>query len=164
MSTLCLPDITTCDQICQVFPLYIWTLQTIKGWWEHSGNEASSWLVLAWRSSHEQYQCCLVNALAPVLGLIVQEWALRFSSGTALCIYPLSIWQSDGLGMNNYTNCCNYRMKGKKKWATVREMKLQHKEFLYHNYITILKSSGMYSLYLSDWVSDNSVHPTEWLQ
>ena len=147
-----------------VFPLHVWTLQTIKGWWEHSGSEASSWLVLASRSSHQQYRCYLVNVAGLVLRLIVQEWALRFSLGTALCVYPLSTWQSDGLGMKNYTNCYNYSMKGKQKRVTVREMKLQHKEFLYHNYITISKSSGMYSLYLSDWVSDNSVHPTEWLQ
>ena len=80
-------------------------------------------------------------------------------------VYLPSVYLTVRCPGNEELYCYNYRMKGKQKRVTViREMKLQHKEFLYHNYITISKSSCMYCLYLSDWVSDNSVHPTEWLK
>ena len=44
VSTLCLPDVTTHDQLSQAFPLCICILQVIKYWrWERTGNEARWW-------------------------------------------------------------------------------------------------------------------------
>ena len=39
--TLCLHDVTACDQISQTFPLHICVLQVIKHWkWQRPWNEA----------------------------------------------------------------------------------------------------------------------------
>jgi len=46
VSTLCLPDVTTHDQISQAFPLCICILQAIKHWmgmaWEQGHNNAET--------------------------------------------------------------------------------------------------------------------------
>ena len=113
------------------------------------------WYVLAWRSSHEQYWCYLVSVVGPVPRLIVREWALRFPLGTALCVYPLSTWQSNALGMRmikNFADCYYYSLKGKQKWVTViREMKLQHRvplSWLYNNL-----EIQLYVLFILIWLS-----------
>lgn len=46
-STLCLPEIMTCDEISQAFRLHICLLKVIKYWkWQKSGNEAKGSIMI----------------------------------------------------------------------------------------------------------------------
>ena len=58
VSTICLSDITTCDQISQAFPLRICILQVIKEWrWERPGNTVRCCMCVC------QWECvCVMRA------------------------------------------------------------------------------------------------------
>ena len=72
VSTLCLPNITTCDQIFQAFPLRICILQAIKYWrWEWPGNVATEVLGLPL----ECWQCTFDNNLILLTSTILTTTA-----------------------------------------------------------------------------------------
>ena len=87
--TIHLPDITTCDQLSQAFPLRIYILHMIKDWrWQRPGNEASEGCVCLCEPPfhhNEEWGCmCVCMPVCVTMPTTVR----REGACMCLCVLP----------------------------------------------------------------------------
>jgi len=123
VSILCLPDVITCDQISQIFPLCFCILQAMNYWrWEWPGNEAmrNTRITLHDMNWYSNLDEILAGAKEQDIAFLVVGDPLGWvytqdmCNGTPLKWTPLgpaissAVWRCPQIRvhMHNYSSCC----------------------------------------------------------